>query len=47
MLVQEELSKIELKYGATESDKTESIMVKSCYVTLSYSTMTHHFHIWK
>ena len=47
MLVQEELSKIEVNGGATESEKTESIMIKSCYLTLSYSTMTHHFHIWK
>ena len=47
MLVQDELSKIQVNCEATESEKTESIMIKSCNVTLSYSTMTHHFHMWK
>ena len=46
MLVQDELSRIRVNCGATESEKTESIRIKSCYVTLSYSTMTHNFHIW-
>ena len=47
MLVQDEFLKNQVNCGATESEKTESIMIKSCYVTLSYSMMTHHFHIWK
>ena len=47
MLVQEKLSKIQVNCGETDSEITECIMIKSRYVTLSYSTMTHHFHIWK
>ena len=47
MLVQYQLSKIQVNCEATESEKTESIMIKSCYVTSRYSMMTHPFHIWK
>ena len=46
MLVQDELSKIQENCGATDSEKTEIIRIKSCNVILSYSTMAHNFHIW-
>ena len=42
MLVQDELSKIQVNCGSTESEITESIMIKSCYVTYSYSMTTHN-----
>ena len=43
MLVQDELGKNQVNCGATESEKTESIMIKSCYVSLSYLNNLNKF----